>query len=283
MNDEFYENFLYEVIEDYQQCLNNEDKDSIFRAFCDDIWSCQNKRRTFLKDISYTIRDDLAETEVGKVLSLWTDVEYRTFKSKTNNDGYVYLIRQKINNLFTKYCDKSVVLNKKYFDALCTAKNIYFSWKNGTKFSADEVCKRIDDAMDEAKHIEEQSAKQKLEITWNDYKNLVEKWLRKCFDEYYSVYDVADEEEEDEFNSNSHWNEDMRCVRYICTSLDGRMRNFQKEYYGLYRPGARSKKHFWRCEVCGCLFMSGGHNHKRCPECQKEYRRSYDRNRKRTV
>ena len=112
------ETFLYEIIEDYKEAENNEVKDEIFNSFCSSIWASDNKRRTYMKTIHFKVRNDLLDTELGRVFDTWSGIEYRYYKSMTKDENWCAIIRQKINNIYTRYFDKEVILNKEYMDLL---------------------------------------------------------------------------------------------------------------------------------------------------------------------
>jgi len=50
------------------------------------------------------------------------------------------------------------------------------------------------------------------------------------------------------------------------------MKDYQKEYYGLYRKGKRSKLKYKRCRDCGKMFFANSKDNQttRCKECQHE-------------
>ena len=71
----------------------------------------------------------------------------------TQNDDWCSLIRQKINNIYTRYFDREVILKKEYMDLLKTPKRLYYEWISGSDMNADTVTKLIDDAMSEVAKV----------------------------------------------------------------------------------------------------------------------------------
>ena len=114
--------YLYELIEDYKEAGTLEEKAEIFKLFCSLIWSCDNKRRIYAKTIHFTIRNDLLETDMGRLFSSWSSIEYNYYKSVTETENWYDLIRQKINNIYTRYFDSSVILGKEYICLLYTSR-----------------------------------------------------------------------------------------------------------------------------------------------------------------
>lgn len=71
-----------------------------------------------MKTIHFKVRKDLLNTELGQVFDTWSRIEYRYYKSMTKDENWCAIIRQKINNIYTRYFDKEVILNKEYMDLL---------------------------------------------------------------------------------------------------------------------------------------------------------------------
>ena len=118
--------YLYEIIEDYKSA-NFSKKDEIFTNFCDSIWHSENKRRTYKKHITFSVAPNILNTEIGQVFDIWSSVEYRYYKVMTKDGDWQSIIRQKINNLYTRYFDKNVILSEQYMNLLKTPKKL-FTW-----------------------------------------------------------------------------------------------------------------------------------------------------------
>lgn len=93
--------YLYEILEDYKYAEDISEKDAIFDAFCSALWSCGNNRTRMTKTIRYRVRNDLINTETGKIFDAWSDVEYTYYRSMTDKDNWCDIIRQKINNIYS--------------------------------------------------------------------------------------------------------------------------------------------------------------------------------------
>lgn len=255
--------YLYEIIDDYKSTDSMEEKTEIFKDFCSSIWSNKNKRRTYAKTIKFKVRSDLLETEIGQIFNSWSEVEYIGYKSITKETDWCSLIRQKINNLYTKYFDEDVILNKYYMNLLKTPYILYYRWIKGSEIDADELTDNIDNAMHEANNIKVVYQKQKMILSWNEYKNIIESFLQKIFD---NCKLIEDYENEDLTNKHIYdfMTEDNFYISYICKSLESYMLNYQKEYYGLKR--GRNKK-YKRCKECGALIEITGNKKTYCSDC----------------
>ena len=257
--------YLYEIIDDYKNADSEEEKAKIFNDFCSSIWSSKNKRRVYTKTIKFKVRSDLLESEIGQIFNAWSEVDYTGYKSMSKDTDWCSLIRQKINNLYTRYSDKEVILNKDYMDALRTPKRLYYRWVNGEAMNANELTVVIDDAIHNAKKLKAVYQKQKMELSWNDYKNKINEFLNKIFD---NCKLIEDYEDKDVVNKLIYdfINEDNFYISYICNSLDGEMLKWQKEYYGV-----RDHQQYNRCQECGDLIeikSRKDYSTKYCDKCR---------------
>ena len=88
--------YLYEIIDDYKNSDSDEEKSDIFKSFCSSIWSSDNKRRVYTKTIRFTVRKDLLNTYIGQVFYMWSEIEYKGYKSMTKVTDLCSLISQRI-------------------------------------------------------------------------------------------------------------------------------------------------------------------------------------------
>ena len=257
---EYDDPFLYEIIEDYKEAKTEEEKDEIFNSFCSSIWSSDNKRRTYKKSINYNVRKDLLGTELGQVFDTWSDVEYTYYKSMSKDENWHSIIRQKINNIYTRYFDKEVILGKEYMDSLKTPKKLYYQWISGIDMDVDTVTEIIDDAMDNAEKVKARLQREKMSFPWNEYKKVIEGFLKKCFD---NCKLIGEYEDKTKINTMLDFlTEDHFYVGYICKSLEGEILKWQKKYYGI-----RDHKKYSRCKQCGSIIEKTGNKRMYCDKC----------------
>ena len=256
--------YLYEIIDSYKHASSIEEKNDIFNSFCSSIWSSKNKRRVYTKSIKFKVRSDLLESEIGQIFNTWSIVEYTGYKAMTSDTDWCSLIRQKINNLYTRYFDEEVILNKDYMNMLRTPKRLYYRWINGEEMNADELTTIIDDAVYNAKKLKAVYQKQKMTLSWSEYKTVIEEFLLKIFNNCKLIEDY--ETNSKLLNIYDLSNEDNFYISYICKSVDGEMLKWQKKYYEI-----RDHKKYKRCEECGKMIeikSKKDYSTKYCKDCR---------------
>lgn len=269
---EYDDPFLYEIIEDYKEAKTEEEKDEIFNSFCSSIWSSDNKRRIYKKSIRFNVRKDLLQTELGQVFDVWSDIEYTYYKSMTKDENWHSIIRQKINNIYTRYFDKEVILNKEYMNLLKIPKKLYYQWISGIDMNAETVTELIDDAIDNARKTKSKLQQGKMSLSWNEYKKVIEEFLRRCFDNCKLIGEYEDKTKI--ITIFNFLTEDNFYVGYICRSLEGEILKWQKKYYNI-----RDHKKYSRCKQCGSMIEKTGNKRLYCDKCAK----AKERERKRKI
>lgn len=266
--------YLYEIIDDYKNAGSEEEKSEIFKDFCTSIWGSKNKRRTYTRTVKFDVRSDLLKTEIGQIFNSWSEVDYISYKAITKDTDWCSLLRQKINNLYTRYFDKDVILNKEYMDLLRTPRRLYYRWINGEEMSAEELIDIIENSIHKASELKLVFHKQKMNSSWNEYKKVIESFLLKIFNRCKFLEDFElDGLTDEKINTTNKYiynfyNEDRFYVKYFCDSLEGSMLDYQKEYYRLKR--GRNKK-YKNCKECGKLIeikSKKDFSTKYCSECK---------------
>ena len=266
------DSFLYEIIEDYKESKTEEEKDEIFRSFCSSIWSSDNKRRIYKKSVRFNVRKDLLQTELGQVFDTWSDIEYTHYKSMTKDENWRFIIRQKVNNIYTRYFDKEVILDKEYMSLLKVPKKLYYQWISGIDMETATVTGIIDDAIDNAEKVKLRLQKEKMSLSWNEYKKFVEDFLMRCFD---NCRLIGEYEDNTKINTRLDFlTEDHFYVSYICRTLEGYFKNYQKEYYGVRRGHGNI---YSRCKQCGSIIEKTGNKRMYCNKCAIEKERKRKR------
>lgn len=231
-----------------------------------------------MKTIRFKVRKDLLNTELGQVFDTWSGIEYRYYKSMTKEENWCAIIRQKINNIYTRYFDKEVILNKEYMDLLKKPKLMYFDWLSGTEMDADTITDIIDNTIDEAEKLKQRFQMEKMTLSWNEYKKVVESFLRRCFDNCKLIGEYEDKTQI--INNYDFITEDNFYVKYINRSLNTYFQNYQKDYYSV-RRGHNNK--YSRCKHCGGIIEKTGNRILYCENCKHEKQLEWQRSSMRKI
>lgn len=256
--------FLYEILDDYKDATTEIEKDDIINAFMKLIWSSKNKRSVYQKSLRFSVYKTQLETDIGKIFNTYSDIKYTSYHSMSKDTDFVSLMRQKINNIYTNLCDDKVCLKKEYMDLIKLPKQMFYRWKSGENFDTDTLTLQLENIIIKSQEAKEKYAKQKMSIEWNEYKTLIVPYIKRMFNNYIPL---------EKFEDKNYltmdidtWNEDNFAVAYLCKGLDGYMRNYQKQYYGLYVPSSKNNLQLSRCN-CGRMYKKNNNKHKLCPIC----------------
>lgn len=249
--------FLYEVLEDHHDELSEKSRINIWQALCKRLWATPNERETATAYATFSVPAKL-QGGLADLFRQHCRIPYLVARtSTTEKDGWS-LLRQKVNNLYSRYCDADIITSREYRDAVFAIKSLYFAWRRGEIFlTVDELKNKIAEAKQKAEVIRQTAAREKMRLSWEEYQFKVEEFLLRCMENYKPIAASGTFTVE-----VSYWSEDNYCVRYLCRCLDGYMKNYQKEYYGCKRGNYK----YARCS-CGAMFVVRGRNHKYCDVC----------------
>ena len=255
------DDYLYEIIDDYKNAHSIEEENEIFNSFLSSIWSNKNKRRVYNRQIKFKVRSDLLESEIGQIFNTWSEIDYIGYKAMSKDTDWCSLIRQKINNIYTRYFDEEVILKKDYMNLLKTPYNLYYRWIKGAEMNADELTDIIEDSMYKAAELKVVYQKQKMKLSWSEYKEIIKGFLQKAFNNCRLIDEYEKENLTDKYIYNFS-TEDNFYIKYICKSLEYEMLKWQKEYYNV-----RDHKKYKRCKECGDLIEKTGNKKTYCKKC----------------
>ena len=233
----------------------------IFKDFCSSIWGSSNKRRVYTKTIKFKVRNDLLNSDIGQIFNMNSEIDYMGYKSMTKDTDWCSLVRQKINNIYIRYFDEQVILNKDYMDLLRTPKRLYCRWVNGEEMNVQELTVSIDNAIHEAEKLKAVYQKHKINLSWSEYKMVVEEFLFRAFHNCQLIDDYECEHLTDRFIYD-FYNEDNFYIKYFCSSLEGEIKKWQKKQYGV-----RDHKRYSRCKECGSLIEKTNNRAMYCKDC----------------
>lgn len=229
----------------------------IINEFRERIWNTLPYQKLNRK-YTYKITNSIDDLELLNKLNEFKTIEYKVLKSRYKKDELVSeeYIKARINSNYAKYFDKEVYLGKQYYYQLANYKNIYFRYINR---QCEDVISEINLNTLEANRLLEESVNKKIDLTWKEYKELVNGIIPKVFDNYIPM-DKKIEEGKWKPNHNYEWDEDNYIIRYFNKSLDGYIKNYIK---------SSKKPKLKKCGIC-CVEINPKSKNKYCKACAKE-------------
>lgn len=255
----------------YYELGDENEKETILKEFKKMLWGSKCKFKKYKRKYNYTVDKDLIKDR--KLIDIFTShesIEYMVakgkYKSKLNSIDY---IRVKVNNLYGYYCDRDTYYKSEYYKCITVPKNEYI--KLVRKIIAEEsinivdIKYKIERSLDEAEMYRKQSTSNKLNITWNDHKNIINGFIEKIFENYKPLEEVEDDSWEIDSVIIDGWNEDNYIISYFSKSLSGYYKNYVRKAAGISKY-----KEYIYCEACGKLTEKTSNRTKYCHICAKE-------------
>lgn len=262
--------YLSECFNKYYYSDNETQKNKIKESFKSLIWGSLpyiKLDRFFKYKVSYDNIDNPNHIEIFEKYSF---IEYKILKSRYNINTLQKedLIKARINSNYGKYFDNEIYYKKEYYRALAEYKNIYFNYLKG---EVDDLEGEINNNILMIENWKKESLKNKYELSWNDYKKLINGWFDRIFNNYKPLEEKVEEGEFFPIHILD-WDEDNYLVGYINGSLNGYLKNYIKD---LNKPVKYCKTCGIEISTIGC---QGGRIY--CCSCAKERIKDYDRKRK---
>lgn len=255
---------LSELLEEYKETDKNK---QVIREFTKLLWDSKYTFKKHKKYYKYEVdkevfkdRQDLIELfEKYKLIEFTFCKSY--YKKRLEHIDYIKI---HINNMYAFLVDKTVYLPKEYYQLLLTPKNEYFTTlkalKNGEVVDYDKVNHKIEFSLMEAEEIKSQAIHNKINLKWSDYKDLINIYTERIFNNYIPPNEYEAEHGWEMKVNVDGWNEDNYIVKYFCKSLTGYMRNYVKSL------NQEEKK----CKNCGKAIDTTSNRQKYCEKCKKE-------------
>lgn len=262
--------FLNQMLEEYKISINKHD---IINKFTNRLWNSEYVFKKYKKQYKYEVFNELLDNrqDLIDLFNKYSVVEYTVcrsfYKKKLESIDY---IRVRLNNMFGFLFDKDVYYSKKYYNLLLTPKKEYFRLVNIKKevgnideVKYEEVYNNIENALIKAELIKQDSINKKYNVSFNNYKKLINTYIERIFNNYKSI----EEYEKDhvwELNIKvDGWSEDNYVIKYFCKSLTGYLRNYIADI-------TNNSQKYKECSKCNTLFAFTNNKSKYCSICAKE-------------
>lgn len=257
---------ISELLEEYKETSDSSLKEDFKRA----LWSSDIIYKKFQKTYTYDVNEEILgdRTDLIELFNTYKEIKITLCKSFYNKTlRPIDYIRVHINNMYGFLTDKEVYLPRQYYQLLLSPKHEYFKAiediKNGHEANYKEIKNRIEIALIQSAEIKENAAKNKTNLKWNEYKELINTYIDRLFENYKPPHEYEEENGWKMKVTRDGWSEDNYVVKYFCKSLTGYLRN----YVNSVRPKEKKKK---TCLVCKTEIIVENLNKKYCNKCLKK-------------
>ena len=244
---------------------NDEDKQEVHKKLMNILWNKSKKYIIYDKKIKFNINKvALNDNVLEDILRPYSQVSFKIAKSKRNNNmnGIDY-IKVIINNMYGKYCDKNVYLNKDYYTCFYVPKHIYYTVLSGEEYNIEDIKQQLNENEQNIKSKYDESQLKKIDLSWEEYRGLIDNWMLNILNNYKSIDEYKQDNDWYVLDKET-WEEDNYLIKYIKKSLYGYMRNYIKDL---------KKPKFKFCKTCGVLINESKPRQKYCDICLKKQRR----------
>ncbi|BBK77777.1 hypothetical protein [Clostridium butyricum] len=243
----------------YYESNDVEEKKRLRKLFSKHLWESipyEKGHRSFRFDVVDTLIEDEAVRELFKP---YQRITYKILKSRHNINKLekLDLVKARINSNYGVYCDRDIYLGKEYYKYLGHIRNIYFNYIDGKYKLVEEVKNEVNDTYQKAMQLKEEAQLGKLNMSWDEYQQFIEKCLDRIFENYIPIaeHPKIDWQENDHFE----WDEDNGILSYVNSSLNGYLKNYIRDSNKLKEKS---------CVQCGTTITQAKTNQKYCNECK---------------
>jgi hypothetical protein len=258
---------LSELLEEYKI---TENKQLVIDEFTSLLWGSKYTLKKYKKVYSYEIEMDVFKDrpDLIQLFNQYKLIEFTFCKSYYKKRmNYIDYIRVHLNNMYAYLVDKTVYLPKEYYQLLLTPKKEYFKTlsmlKNGESVEYEDIKYKIEFALMEADEIKNQALQNKINLTWPEYKKMINTYIERIFNNYIPPHEYENEHGWEMKVNVDGWNENNYIVKYFCKSLTGYLRHYIRDS----KPKEAKKKY---CVECGTKIENTVNNKKYCGSCAKK-------------
>lgn len=239
---------LANVIYDFKEAESEDYKKEIISVFCsvlEDVQPCIQYKK---KSVSFNV-DPTLPKELVNVFEPHTDITYISYNSNFHSHDPYAVLKQQLNKIFVKVCDKKVCLTDDYITNLTAPKRYYYLYRQlaadglpieeiekletilSNKLEAAEQARRLDEAW-------------KLDWTYGEFMEFVKESLYKVFTNYSPPPEIGADGAE--LIICDFVDEDRYIVSYVWRSLFGYVSLYRKKLFGVKDRGK-----YKLCPTCG--------------------------------
>lgn len=236
---------------------SEEKRNVIVDKFIKLIWQSKCEYKTIIKRIQFEIDDTIVDEELFDILCKYNDLQYKKIKSKYRSEKMTSIdyIRVHINNSYAFLFDKDTYATKEYVFNLLQPRDAYFQYIR-EEIEREELLLKLQEFNNN--NINKRT---KHELTWNQYKKIINSFLVRIFDNIKTVDELLSEIDFEQRVKKDTFDYDNILIAYINNCITGYLRNYIKEL---------DKPKYKFCSVCGVYIEDPKPRQKYCWLCWKK-------------
>lgn len=239
---------LANVIYDFKESDDESQKKEIIDVFCATLLEIQPHIQYRKKNVSFVV-DECLPSELVELFKPYAELTYTHYNSSFRSHDPYEVLKQQLNKIFVKTCDKKICIVNDYIAHLSAPKRYYYLFR---QFAKDDVpfdeIQRIRDLLSSKVEAAEQAKKLdeawKLGWTYGQFMEFVQDHLYRIFTNYTPPPEIGADGAEliiCDFADEDHY-----IVSYVWRSLYGYISLYRKKLFGL-----SDHKSYKLCPTCG--------------------------------
>ena len=257
--------YIYEYMEDYQIAETEADKKRAVMNFCAHLWESEPGRRAQVQTEEFD-PEEIQDSNVREIFREYSKTVYWQAITKTKSISSMEILKQRINNLYTIFCDRTLCLERGYLAGLMYPLKLFKQYtRSPDKYSAPEIARLLKESSDKTDRIFRENTGRKMDMTWPAFKRFVEDRMVVIFQNYQEPgWDFSGRMVLSDFINTDHY-----LISYISSSLTGYLKNERLEFHGIRRG-----HNYEPCHHCGIGFVEIDSPGAHCIRCaQKKIKR----------
>lgn len=264
---------ISELLEDYQEYNEDEALDE----FIELLWGSNYGLRTYKKYYTFQVEPTALNNDLD-LIELFesyqsTEIQYAKTYHKDNPDS-IDMIRIHINNMYMYLTNEDVYLKKEYYEEKLKPRSLYYNTinklKNNEIINKQYIKEQLELSKVNVEKYKQESQTKKIKLDFNTYKELINEYIYRLFNNYKSTYEYEKEHGWELKASHDGWTEDNYVVKYFCKSLTGYMQMYVRD----------SKEKVYKiinCKKCGIEILKKARRTLYCKKCSTEIRKMKNR------
>lgn len=250
--------YIYEFIEDYQSEQTKVGKKRILLRFSSQLWASNPHDRVHTKKFT-KLDSEIIPVEIADILTPYENYSYSIPSTYSQTSSSFEILKQRINNLYSGFCDSSVAMDRHTIRKMSYAHKIWNQIATGSNQDVGSA-RYIHEIVSLFEETLKNERGKKIDLSWDLFKSFIDKKMEMIFENYEAPnWDTSSSLVLTDFVNTDHY-----AISYISSSLTGYLRNERLKYHNIPRGGALNI-----CPICGRGLVKQGKEVEGCIWCLK--------------